>query len=247
MDYYPENTVAKYTTKLSSSIELEGDWEVGLTEISTPLAVENVLDGYCYYIIYANGAVNTITLEPTHYRKLRDLINDLNERQRQHFGFTADIPLLVSFWNRNNKVSLAMRKISESTRIGVELSPDLARLLGFDYNVKYLRDMTAIRAPDLKGLVTPIYVYCDLLEHITVGDTKAPLLRILSNSNRMGYEVGNFHKAFNPTLYVPLQKKNFDTIEINLMTDTGLPVPFMRGKSFVVLEFRRAIYSHLTI
>jgi len=33
--YYPENTVAFYTTKLANMIELEGDWEVSLLEIST--------------------------------------------------------------------------------------------------------------------------------------------------------------------------------------------------------------------
>jgi len=42
----------------------------------------------------------------------------------------------------------------------------------------------------------------------------------------------------NPPLFVPLQKKNFDTIEINIMTDTGQPVPFVGGKSVVVLEFK---------
>jgi len=49
MDYYPENTTAKFTTKLSGAIELEGKWEVGLAEISTPSAVHNVVNGYCYY------------------------------------------------------------------------------------------------------------------------------------------------------------------------------------------------------
>jgi len=40
-------------------------------------------------------------------------------------------------------------------------------------------------------------------------------------------------------LYIPLQKKNFDTVEINIMTDTGEPVRFAHGKSVVVLEFKR--------
>jgi len=34
MDYYPQNSVAQYTTKLNGQIELDGEWEVGLTEIS---------------------------------------------------------------------------------------------------------------------------------------------------------------------------------------------------------------------
>jgi len=30
MDYYLENTASCYTTKLADTVELEGDWEVGL-------------------------------------------------------------------------------------------------------------------------------------------------------------------------------------------------------------------------
>ena len=32
MNYYPENTMAKYKTHLVQPISLEGDWEVGLYE-----------------------------------------------------------------------------------------------------------------------------------------------------------------------------------------------------------------------
>jgi len=52
-------------------------------------------------------------------------------------------------------------------------------------------------------------------------------------------ENGRMHKILNPPLYIPLQKTHFDTIEINIMCDTGEPVPFAHGKSFAVLEFKR--------
>jgi len=89
-----------------------------------------------------------------------------------------------------------------------------------------------------------VYIYCDILEHVTVGDTKAPLLRIVDKPRK---QYGNVHRNFNPILYVPLQKKNFDTVEINIMTDSGQPVPFRFGKSFVVLEFRRVLHSYLEL
>jgi len=40
-------------------------------------------------------------------------------------------------------------------------------------------------------------------------------------------------------LYVPLQKKSFDIIEVNLMTDTVSPVPFSTGNSHTVLQLKR--------
>ena len=77
-----------------------------------------------------------------------------------------------------------------------------------------------------------------------MGDTKAPLLRIV---NRDVKSIGNIHRVFNLLLYVPLQKKTFDTIEIDMRTDFGTIVPFLSGKSFVVLEFRRVIRPYFSI
>ena len=51
----------------------------------------------------------------------------------------------------------------------------------------------------------------------------------------------------NPVQYVPLQKKCFDTVTVSIMLDSGNPVPFLAGKTVVVLEFRRAIHSYFSI
>ena len=93
--------------------------------------------------------------------------------------------------------------------------------------------------PDLRGRIHSLYVYCDILEHVPVGDTKARLLRIVNTDVK---SIGNTHRVFNP-----LQKKMFNTIEIDMRTDFGTNVPFLSGKSFVVLEFRRVIRPYFSI
>ena len=52
--YYPENAVARYTTKLDNTIELEVEWEVGMVEIWIPTDLVNVPVDRCYYTIYVN-------------------------------------------------------------------------------------------------------------------------------------------------------------------------------------------------
>ena len=75
MDCYPDNSVARFTTKLNDAIELEGDWEVGLTEISFPSDIENVSDGHCYYTIHVEDRFfRKITLDAKHYATIRDLV-----------------------------------------------------------------------------------------------------------------------------------------------------------------------------
>ena len=130
------------------------------------------------------------------------------------------------------------------TVLSIRFSESLAEILDADADVAYDHNhKRTSRKFSLKdGDVNSVYIYCDVLEHVTVGDTKAPLLRIVDKPKK---KYGNVHETFNPILYVPLQKKNFDTVEINIMTDGGQPVPFRYGKSFVVLEFRRNVHSYL--
>jgi len=133
MDYCPNNTVGRFTTKLNSLIELEGDWEVGLTEISFLSFVENVVECHCYYKIYINDRILCkISLEPKHYLRVRDVVRDLNE---QHLIATSlhdrNKPPVVEFSMLSSKVKLNFYRAGD-TRASVDFSPYLARLLGFE-------------------------------------------------------------------------------------------------------------------
>ena len=44
--------------------------------------------------------------------------------------------------------------------------------------------------------------------------------------------------VYDKPIYVPLQKKNFDSIEIDIRNDIGKPIPFEYGKVIVTLHFR---------
>ena len=81
-----------------------------------------------------------------------------------------------------------------------------------------------------------------MLQHVVVGDVIAPLLRIVDMKTA---STSVKHQILNRPLYVPLLKKSFDTIEINIMTDEGLPFPFVDAKLVVVLEFKRRIVDGL--
>jgi len=90
------------------------------------------------------------------------------------------------------------------------------------------------------GNIRNMFVYCDVVEHVIVGNFTAPLLRIgqISLFNPRSAIV---HTEVNTPLFVPVQKKSFDTIQIGIMTNTGEPVPFRddSGKRHV-LEFKKS-------
>ena len=69
-----------------------------------------------------------------------------------------------------------------------------------------------------------------------MGDVKAPLLRRVNITGKEGLTV---HRNCQTVQYVPVQWKQFSTIEINIRDDTGHPVPFQRGEVSLTLHFRR--------
>ena len=77
-----------------------------------------------------------------------------------------------------------------------------------------------------------MFVYCDIVEHVIVGDFFAPLLRIVHISLADPRST-IMHTEVNMPLFVPVQKKSFDTIESGIMSDAGEPIPFRddSGKS----------------
>jgi len=52
-----------------------------------------------------------------------------------------------------------------------------------------------------------LYVYCDLLQAVPVGDVKAPLLRIANKPDKV--ESVNLHRSMRRMMYLPVQKKIF--------------------------------------
>ena len=45
MQYFPDNKTSNFVTKLSRTLQLDGEWEVGLAEIDYPHTWHNIREG----------------------------------------------------------------------------------------------------------------------------------------------------------------------------------------------------------
>ncbi|GFR29383.1 uncharacterized protein TNCT_22001 [Trichonephila clavata] len=91
---------------------------------------------------------------------------------------------------------------------------------------------------ELDGGITEIYVYTDITESHFVGDTIAPLLRIIPvMSTKEDQIVINYQRP----LYFSLRQNYIDCIEVELKSSSGDGIIFTSGKSLLVLSFRRRI------
>jgi hypothetical protein len=253
MHYYPDNVVTRYTTRLANHVSLTGDWEVGLVEIQYQRTWYNLEHGEGR-VIYAQSddIMNDYSTDQYefhipagYYNSPTDLLRSLNEEFRSS-GERLKLAPLAKFTHDpiTNRVNAVLEK-----GVFVHLSQPLRSMLGFSIGQTPLINIgserllwEADKVCDLNRGLSAMFVYCNVLEHVPVGDTKAPILRIVPVSRKHGDIV---HNTYEKPLYVPLQQKNFDSIEIDIRTDAGTPVPFEYGKVLVTLHFRHSKIPYL--
>ena len=199
MNYEPNNTTAQFVTKLTEVIELEGNWEVGLTEIMIPCTLQNVGgDGSFYYTLLFDAQPSIVRCEMSSgiYATNAEVMRELRRIGRLDNSQVINWEYLVS------KKRVALKDVSGqgTTPMQLTMSEDLAAMIGFDANKRYffskrVKSHVGDKAPRLSAGFENVYVYCDVLEHVLVEDTKTPLLRIF---HRKGSSYGTEHVVFNP-------------------------------------------------
>ena len=254
---HPENTAAQFRTTLAQPVEVTGDWEVALSEIYLPNNWFNVTQNECWFDVNNERFVIPEGLYPSVKAVMNKMVQLLREKHQfsnaESKEFTRALnDTILGNLRRRTRIMLCYvkpwKKVVFIIPIELEMtmSVSLMKILGFQSFGKQGIEtsvapssviMLAQDEPELQNLKSfMMYVYCDLVEPGLVGDTKVPLLRVV-NVNKHMYEITS--RIYTSPIYVPLQKKSFGTVEVNIMTDTGDPMPFASGKSVVVLHFRR--------
>ena len=75
-----------------------------------------------------------------------------------------------------------------------------------------------------------------------MGDAQVPLLRMVLVEGRDAEMVT---RIFDPVQYCPLVLRRFQTVEIDIRDDTGVKIPFERGRVVVTLHGRKRKDSYL--
>ncbi|KAK3748896.1 hypothetical protein QZH41_002885 [Actinostola sp. cb2023] len=230
MDVFPGNTLAEYRVQLPQSIKLVDEWEVAIMEIQYPHTWNNVHteSKWNRFYIKKGVAVEGYFLPPGHYPSIESIIVTMNDLiQKSIYKNEA--------WFSFEKLS---RKITVHLQNNVEaFFSDVGILLGFGNGTLYSKTTTAEREVDLDHGFHNRYVYCDIVESQWVGNAQVPLLRIVPVEGEDGQRVS---KTFMSPQYLPVSRKEFESIEVNIRRDSGEIVPFETGRLLVTLHLRRA-------
>lgn len=234
------NSAATFITTLPRHILLSGEWEVGLVEIIYANTWHNVssLQNKIKFIDTETGKLEMLKIPAARYANITDLIGTIHQALRKLKPTYADHIKLI--YNQYSKLCEFTTNIKYVTDL--VLSNHLQYMLGFKenpllfYQTEDIVLVKAVHPPDMFGGMHYFYIYCDIAEPQVVGNMLAPLLQVI-NVEGDYMQIVN-HSYISPH-YIPVLKKSFNNIEINIKNDIGDPVPFQFGKTIIKLHFRR--------
>ena len=264
LDVFPDNTISRFTTKLAKPVDLDGPYEVGLSEIIYPTDyynVDNREENYYFGVKQIIFIDDDETTQESYFIKSPITSNLYYDRDEFLDGVNRQIDEAITKRRIPARIRLTLdssgRVCINITRFGppltvvphlgttatmfFELSEQFCKRLGFDEAVSMMVDSEGtLRAKhrfDLHMGKNLMYVYSDVVSHCLVGNVSVPLLRACNlhppSTN------GTIHLSFPDVHYKPVQKSQFDTIDILINTEEGQKMPFISGKVLVTLHFRR--------
>lgn len=141
------NTTTSYITQLRNKIILQGDYEVGLTEVSFPFSWPNIYEDYVIKLyVYHKGEIKKVTavLTEGRFSTRESLIDEINKTiilalvdLKNEIPLQEMEPYLPKLYpDPNNENQLIIRwgvNSSNTTMVFARFPRDLSEVLGFDY------------------------------------------------------------------------------------------------------------------
>ena len=208
LDKFPNNTVSEYRVGLPETISLTGEWEMALTEIHYPHTWNNVHGNFWNRFYLRNqeleGMWEAMITPPGHYSSIEDMLQTMNELVNNKERFKDDVKF--SYNTVTRKVTVQLQNNTEI------YFGDVGYVLGFSPDITFSNTTTAEREVDLEHGFHDLFIYCDILQSQYVGDALVPLLRIVPVE---GKDEKRISKSFVLPQYLPVSRKQFETIEVN--------------------------------
>ena len=176
---FPDNTLSSCTNILPEELNLDGQWEVAISEISYPSRYQNVTERkFMFFDKNFSKLSEFYYLESGLYPSITDIVEAKNILiQERHNHSENCIKIKVS--RRTHKVEIYLA--NEGSGLAF-FSTDLGHIFGSNVGSEFgvMSRGKVPHEPEFAHDIVRIHslmIYTDLIEYNIVGDTKAPLLR----------------------------------------------------------------------
>lgn len=234
LNVFKDNKSSSFKVDLPQHIDLQGRWEVALTEISYPHTWFNLPHQHNYYdwrekTQEGTNEFKTQSLPVGYYENMEQLIIKMN--------VTLVLLKLGGYVN----VDPLDKKVVIRGDGGYQLRfhKTLAHILGMEpgkwYTLGKNEDGSVHYPTDITAGFNHLFCYSDVVRHQLVGDVFAPLLRIVGIQGSFGDVIT---QTFNPAQYLPVSKNHIENITVEIKSDQNQTVNFTLGKTIAQLHFR---------
>jgi len=154
-----------------------------------------------------------------YYTSVTEVVKAINKEIKDD-GVTG-ISLKLDTRSRSQKVTIILdtgKKLSFENNLGV--------ILGYGDDIILTKTTTAPFVSDLNIGLQSLFIYLNIVEPQIIGDTQAPLLRIVSVRGRNG-EIITIN--YDNPQYVPIATKYFEMMEVLIIDDAGGKIPLIRA------------------
>ncbi len=241
------NTTAEYRVNLARTVELNGEWEVGLVSAQYPFTWHNLV-GQSIFVYFMGVKSPIVARVPDgNFNSIAELLRTLNYSYIECVRKSAPDLKNMTIWNTDSAMSALSIIYSEPLKkIEIVIDTRLIRFIKLGDHLKYTLGLSnnvisnsynvAKYSPDITGGFSSLYVYTDIIKPQIVGDVEASILRIIPCQGVFGQNVVHDYTNIH---YVDVLTKRFDSISVSIKDDTFTPIAFQYGKVILKLHFRK--------
>ena len=115
-ELFPDNTLSSFTNFLPEQVNLDGQWEVAISEISYPSMCQNIPEGYFkFFDEKLSKSTSTYNLEPGLYTSITDIVEAMNT--------------LIQERNNHNETCITVKVSRRSQKVVIMLANDSSELV----------------------------------------------------------------------------------------------------------------------
>ena len=126
-ELFPDNPLSSFSNFLPEQVNLEGQWEVAISEISCPSMYQNITEGkFMFFDEKLSKSTSTYNLEPGLYISITDIVEAMNSliQERNNHNETC---ITVKFSRRSQKVVIMLANDNSGLAF---CSTDLGHIFG---------------------------------------------------------------------------------------------------------------------
>lgn len=252
MRIFPDNKTSSFTVLLPEKVSLKGSWSVGVAEIHYNYNFFNVTDGNNKITLIKkeiendqnNNEINKsetkqieIAIETGHYNSVTDIIAVINNKLKPYM-VVGDVLFSI---NEINNRTLVHKENLLSDIGSIFFEGRLNMQLGFMPGRDVLLFKSSPHVGNTQfGIPDQMLIYTDIIEPTFIGHEKAYVIKIVNTEARQGTIFGDAcYKEYTHMHYMNVQKREFESISIDIRDYTGNFIPFQHGVLMIKLHFKR--------